>query len=199
MPVPPVAVIGAGPIGLAAAAELVRRGQEVVVLEQGDRAAAGVRSWGHVRLFSPWSELTSPAAVTLLEPTGWTAPDPARYPTGEEWADRYLEPLAAALGDRVRTGSTVVGVSKADRDLLVDSGRDEQPFVVHVRGADGAVARVEARAVIDVSGTLSMPNPLGAEGYPAAGEVAGAERTTYAIPRPDDIQRYAGRATAVVG
>jgi 2-polyprenyl-6-methoxyphenol hydroxylase-like FAD-dependent oxidoreductase len=74
MPTPPVAVVGAVPIGLAAAAELLGRGEEVVVLEQGERAAAGVRSWGHVRLFSPWSELTSPAAVALLEPTSWVAP-----------------------------------------------------------------------------------------------------------------------------
>lgn len=200
MPTPPVAVIGAGPIGLAAAAELVGRGQEVVILEQGARAAAGVRTWGHVRLFSPWAELTSPAAVALLQRTGWGAPDPTRYPTGEEWAERYLDPLATALGDRVRTGTTVVGVSKAGRDLLVDSGRDEQPFVLHVRTADGSVGRMTARAVIDASGTLSRPNPLGAEGYPATGEEDhAAEHTAYAIPRPDDLERYAGRSTAVVG
>ncbi len=200
MPTPPVAVIGAGPIGLAAAAELVRRGQDVVVLERGARAAAGVRTWGHVRLFSPWAELTSPAAVALLQKAGWIPPDPMRCPTGEEWADRYLDPLAAALGDRVRSGSTVVGVSKADRDLLVDSGRDEQPFVLHVRAVDGSVSRLAARAVIDASGTLSTPNPLGAEGYPAAGEQGvAAKHTAYAIPRPDDLERYAGRATAVVG
>ena len=50
----PVVVIGAGPAGLAAAAHLVGRGVEPLVLEAGPRAGAAVREWGHVRLFSRW-------------------------------------------------------------------------------------------------------------------------------------------------
>ncbi len=196
----PVAVIGAGPIGLAAAAELVGRNQEVVVLEQGADPAAGVRSWGHVRLFSPWSELTCPAGVALLEPTGWAAPNPKRYPTGNDWVTQYLAPLTVALGDRVRTGAEVVGVSRLDRDLLVESGRQEQPFVVHVQDADGVIERVLAAAVIDASGTLSRPNPLGSEGYPVTGEAAHADRILYGMPDPDAPGNpCAGRAVAVVG
>ena len=49
----PVAVIGAGPVGLAAAAHLVERGIEPIVFEKGDRVGAAVRQWGHVRVFSP--------------------------------------------------------------------------------------------------------------------------------------------------
>jgi thioredoxin reductase len=199
-PTPPVAVIGAGPIGLAAAAELVRRGEDVVVLEKGAAVAAAVRDWGHVRLFSPWSEVTSPAAVALLEPTGWTHPDPTAYPTGADWARDYLEPLADALGDRVRTGQRVTGVARRDRDLLVDSGREEQPFVLHVEGADGVTTRVTARAVVDCTGTWERPNPLGSEGYPAVGEREHGERVSYGMPDPlRDRDRFAGRATAVVG
>ncbi|WP_153397057.1 FAD-dependent oxidoreductase [Ornithinicoccus halotolerans] len=196
----PVAVIGAGPIGLAAAAELVRRGQPVVVLEQGDRPGASVRDWAHVRLFSPWSELMSPAAVAMLEPTGWRRPDPSTYPTGGEWVRDYLEPLAAVLTEHVHTGHRVLGVARRDRDLLVDSGREEHPFVLHVQRADGSTDRLLARAVVDCSGTWTRPNPLGTEGYPVPGEAPHAHRISYGMPDPArDEPRYAGRATAVVG
>ncbi|WP_212753980.1 NAD(P)-binding domain-containing protein [Nakamurella aerolata] len=196
----PVVVIGSGPIGLAAAAELVGRDQPVVVLEQGEHTAAAVQSWGHVRLFSTWAELVSPAAADLLAPTGWQAPESDRYPTGAEWVSAYLAPLADALGARVRTGARVIGVARRDRDLLVESGRDAQPFMVHVERPDGSIERVAARAVIDASGTLGRPNPLGAEGYPVAGESAHADRILYGMPNPAaDATVYAGRKTVVVG
>ncbi len=50
----PVAVIGAGPVGLAAAAHLAERGVPFVVFEAGEGPAAAVRQWGHVTFFSPW-------------------------------------------------------------------------------------------------------------------------------------------------
>ena len=196
----PVAVIGAGPIGLAAAAELMGRGQDVIVLEQGNRPAAAVRQWGHVRLFSPWSEVTSPAAVTLLEATGWQHPERTAYPSGDDWSRDYLQPLAALLGARVRTGTQVIGIARLDRDLLVDSGRAEQPFVVHVSGPGGTRERVLARAVIDCSGTWGSPNPLGAEGYPASGEEAAAGQILAGMPDPvRDLARFQGVSSAVVG
>ena len=77
----PVAVIGAGPVGLAAAAHLSERGIPFVVFEVGDDVAASVREWGHVQLFSPWSYNIDPAARRLLESSGWIAPDPDVHPT----------------------------------------------------------------------------------------------------------------------
>lgn len=198
----PVVVIGAGPIGLAAAAELVERGLEPLVLEGGERPAAAVREWGHVRLFSPWPELVSPAAARLLEPTGWRRPAGERYPTGTEWAREYLDPLAAVLGGRVRLRVRVTGVARAGRDRVVDSGRDDQPFTVHVVSTDGAASRIGARAVVDASGTWATPNPLGSDGYPASGEAAAAERISYRIPDhrdPSVRAAYAGSRVAVVG
>ena len=97
----PVVVIGAGSQGLAAAAHLLERGLEPLVLESGAGPAAAVAEWGHVRMFSPWSELTDAASRRLLEPAGWVAPEEG-YPTGAQWIEDYLAPLAAALGDRVR-------------------------------------------------------------------------------------------------
>ncbi|WP_329182772.1 NAD(P)-binding domain-containing protein [Actinacidiphila glaucinigra] len=198
----PVAVIGAGPIGLAAAAHLVERGLVPLVLEAGPAAGAALRQWSHVRLFSTWSELTDEAAEKLLAPTGWTKPDAASYPIGGDWAAQYLEPLAGVLGDKIRYGATVTGVSRAGRDRIVDADRDTQPFVLHVSYADGREERVLARAVIDASGTWTTPSPAGGNGLPALGEKAAADRITYRVPDLKDPAvraRYAGMRTAVIG
>ncbi|MFF0204546.1 NAD(P)-binding domain-containing protein [Streptomyces sp. NPDC005017] len=198
----PVVVIGAGPAGLAAAAHLVERGLEPLVLEAGARAGAAVREWSHVRLFSTWGEVTDPAAEKLLAPTGWVKPDAETYPTGGDWADQYLQPLADILGDKVRVGARVSGVSRAGRDRIVDTGRETQPFTVHVAYADGREGRIPARAVIDASGTWAVPSPAGGDGLPALGERAAAGRISYRIPDlkdPATRARYAGKRTAVIG
>jgi thioredoxin reductase len=198
----PVVVIGAGPVGLAAAAHLLERGIEPLVLEAGDRPGATVRQWAHVRLFSPWSEVVDPAAEKLLGPTGWVRPDRASYPTGGDWAERYLQPLADVLGDRVRLGARVSGVSRAGRDRVVDADREKQPFTVHLLTADGGEERIFARAVIDASGTWATPNPLGADGLPVLGERTAAGRISYRVPdlRTQEARdRYAGKRVAVLG
>lgn len=196
----PVVVIGAGPQGLAAAAHLLERGLDPLVLEAGDAPASAVAEWGHVRLFSPWPELIDSAAQRLLAPTGWAAPERG-YPTGAQWVAEYLAPLAQALGARVRTGARVVGVGRKGRDLSVDAGRAEAPFVVHVERADGSEERIEAAAVIDASGTWRSPNPAGADGLPALGERAAhaAGIVSYRIPSSAEIPACAGRHAVVIG
>lgn len=196
----PVLVIGAGPQGLAAAAHLLERGIEPVVLEAGDGPAHAVSQWAHVRLFSGWTELVDPAAVRLLEPIGWVAPTDG-YPTGGEWIAAYLAPLASALGDRVRYGTRVTGVSRRGRDRLVDAGREAQPFTVHVVDADGREGKVDARAVIDASGTWTSPNPAGADGLPALGErsAAAAGILTYLPPTFAQADALSGKHTVIVG
>ncbi|MFD9270209.1 NAD(P)-binding domain-containing protein [Streptomyces goshikiensis] len=198
----PVVVIGAGPIGLAAAARLIERDIQPLVLEAGPTAATAVRAWSHVRLFSPWSEVVDPAAEKLLAPTGWVRPDGSAYPSGADWAGLYLQPLADVLGEKVRYNTTVTGVSRTGRDRIVDADRDTQPFVIHSTGPDGAEERIYARAVIDASGTWSTPSPAGGSGLPALGEKAAADRISYRIPdlkNPAVRARYAGRRTAVIG
>jgi NADPH-dependent 2,4-dienoyl-CoA reductase/sulfur reductase-like enzyme len=199
----PVVVIGAGPVGLAAAAQLLARGLEPLVLEAGPDIGHAVRTWGHVRMFSPWEFNTDPAARALLEAEGWAAPDPTLFPTGAELVAGYLAPLAAtaALRGRIRTGSKVVGVARRDFGRLHDgAGRDAAPFVLHVETCCGVQA-IEARAVIDCSGTWHAPNPAGSHGMPAPGETRHAARVAYGIPDVLGAERatYAGRTTLVVG
>jgi thioredoxin reductase len=202
----PLVVVGAGPIGLAAAANAADRGMPFVVLEAGPGAGAAVAEWAHVRLFSAWSELIDPTARKLLEGMGWEAPDLTHYPSGGAWREEYLQPLADALDahpvGEVRYGSRVVGVARKGRDRVVASGRDAEPFVIHVVGADGVEGRVEAAAVIDASGTWTQPNPLGSDGYPAVGESAHADRIHYGIPDfrdPAVAVRYAGKHVVLAG
>lgn len=197
----PVVVIGAGPIGLAAAAQLRSRNLDFVVLEAGSEAGATVLEWSHIRLFSPWSEVVDPAAAKLLADAGWEAPNPVRYPTGRDWATSYLQPLADALGDAVHYNATVTGVAKRGRDLVVDSGRDTEAFAVHFVTPAGE-ERMLASAVIDASGTWTGPNPLGSDGLPAAGETAARDRISYQVPDltdPAARARYAGKHIAVAG
>ncbi|MGJ0390411.1 NAD(P)-binding domain-containing protein [Microbacterium sp. CGR1] len=192
----PVVVIGAGPQGLAAAAHLIERDIDVVVIEQGAGAGAAVSEWGHIRLFSSWPELIDSASRRLLEPTGWVGAS-SGYPTGAAWVSEYLAPLAAALGDRVRFDTTVTGVARRGRDKVVDSGRRGQPFTVHTRDGRGTEGRILARAVIDASGTWGRPNPAGADGHPAVGETSASDLISYRTP--DDVSPFVGSHIVVVG
>ncbi len=199
----PIVIIGAGPIGLAAAAQLIARGLEPLVLEAGPQIAHATRAWGHVRMFSPWRYNIDAAARGLLEGEGWVAPDPETYPTGDDLVDRYLAPLAATatFRRRIRTGARVIGVARRDSGRLHDGeGRDATPLVLHVETCCGIQA-IDARSVIDCSGTWRAPNPAGSHGMPAPGEIAQAERIAYGIPDVIGAERdtYAGRTTLVVG
>jgi len=198
----PVAVIGAGPVGLAAASHLLERGIEPLVLEAGEEAASAVRQWSHVPLFSPWSYNIDKAARRLLEPTGWNSPDPDHYPTGGELVDHYLAPLATktVLRDRIRTSSRVLDISRVGFDKVKSAGRESAPFELRYRNGAG-MKSVLARAVIDASGTWHSPNPAGANGLKAIGEDVAGARIGYGMPDVlgRDRARYEGKTVAVLG
>lgn len=190
-----VVIIGTGPVGLAAASYLLSRGIRPVVLERGDGPGAHVRSWGHVRLFSPWRYSIDEASRALLEATGWRAPDPDVHPTGHELVSEYLAPLAdlPALREVVRFGANVLSVSRLGLDRMSSRGREQASYRVVVQTTAG-VEVILARAVIDASGTFSSPDPLGADGVLAQGEREAASSIWYGIPDvlEADRARYAG-------
>jgi thioredoxin reductase len=195
----PVAVIGGGPVGLTAAAHLVSRNQPFIVLEAGREAGAAVRAWGHVAMFSPWRYTADRTARQLLESAGWQAPPDDVLPTGDDLVDRYVAPLAAhpAIAPHLRLNARVTAIGRKDFDKVRTRGRDAQPFEIHLDSGEV----IEARAVIDASGTWGRPNPVGSSGLAVPGEREQADHISYGIPDVAGAARarFAGRKVVVVG
>jgi thioredoxin reductase len=198
----PVAVIGAGPVGLAAAAHLVSRGIAPLVFEKGSSVGAALLEWGHVRVFSPWRYNIDEAARGLLERTSWKAPDPDGLPTGAELVRHYLAPLADTreIASNLKLGATVTAITRRGHGKVSNEGREDSPFVVRYEDASGE-HRVLARAVLDASGTWSQPNPMGVDGLRVPGEREAGGRVAYGIPDVAGGLRsdYAGKRVLVIG
>lgn len=197
-----IAIIGAGPVGLAAAAHALERGLEPIVLEAGPHAGHAVQDWGHVRMFSPWEYNVDRASERLLRAAGWNSPDPSHYPTGAELVEGYLQPLAerTALRDHVKTSSRVTAISRAGFDKVKTKDRGHAPFEIRYRNGAGPES-LQADAVIDASGTWSTPGPAGADGLEAVGEAEARGRIAYGMPDVlgRERGRYAGKTVAVLG
>jgi thioredoxin reductase len=197
-----VAIIGAGPVGLAAAAHALERDLVPVVLEAGNAAGHAVRQWSHVRMFSPWSYNIDKASERLLAAAAWNTPDPGHYPTGGELVAQYLEPLAArtALADHIQTKARVISVARAGFDKVKSAGRQQAEFEIRYRNGRGP-AVLRANAIVDASGTWLTPNPAGVNRATAVGEVEQAKRIFYGMPDVlgRDRERYAGKTVAVLG
>jgi thioredoxin reductase len=198
----PVAVLGAGPVGLAAATHLLLRGLRPIIFERSAQVGANLDTYRHVRLFSPWQYNVDKAARQLLERNGWRAPADGGLPTAGELLDSYLIPLSKLpeLANALKFGHQVVQVTRQGFDKVKSRGRELAPFVIRVKGPGGERDYL-AQAVIDASGTWSNPNPLGANGVPALGERELGDRIAYGMPDVVGTQRidYAGKRTLVVG
>jgi thioredoxin reductase len=198
----PVAIIGAGPVGLAAAAQLLERDISVVVIEAGPQAGTAVSAWGHTRLFSPWEFLIDAAAARLLATSKWIEPKADRIPYGRDLVADYLLPLAATpeLEPHIRYGVTVTDVTRQGMDRTRSIGRSRRPFVLRST-SNGETTELLARAVIDTSGTYTTPNGLTSSGLAPAHAGATSDNITHALPDVlgSDRARFAGKHTLVVG
>lgn len=204
-----IAVLGAGPVGLAAAAELTLRGLPFRIYERAGHPAASVADWRHVRLFSPMGLNVAPAARHLLDRAGVALPDDEFLPTGASLIDDYLAPLAAlpAIARHLTLDATVEAVTRAGLDRV--SGGDaaaprvSRPFMIHWRNAHGIRHVDPARAVIDATGCWGNPSPAGVDGLPVAGEDTARTAGLLATGIPDvagrDRAGYAGCRVLVIG
>ena len=198
----PVAIIGAGPVGLAAAAHLAVRGMPFLLFESGPTVASGILSWKHIRVFSPWKYNIDKAARQLLAETNWKSPGDDALPTGGELYEQYFKPLYDLPVIRRNTflDTKVHSVGRKNLDKMKTDGREKLPFVIRVT-QDNEVKEFEAQAVIDATGTWNSPNPVGSGGVFAVGEIENRDRIFYGIP---DIvgqhrERYRNKSVLVVG
>jgi thioredoxin reductase len=162
-----VLVIGAGPMGIAAAIGAADRGHDVTVLERGE-VGASLRTWGPTRFFSP---LHMNLSSRMREILGDSMPDRDSLLTGPEYADRILLPLVnrEPLRGRVRTGHSVMAVGRKGLtrgDYAGHPLRAERPFRVLCDNDE----TFEADVILDASGGLVVPRPIGIGGLPARGE-----------------------------
>lgn len=199
----PVAIIGAGPVGLAAAAHLATRNEPFILFEAGKTVAANILTWKHVQIFSPWKYNIDKAARAILSMTQWKAPNEDAIPTGEEIYWNYLQPLAETnlLKPYIHLHCRVISVGRKNLDKMKTPGREKLPFTIQVLHNDTVIKQYDAKAVIDASGTWTNPNPLGSGGIHAVGEIENSDRIFYGIPdiSGKDQNRYKNKNVLVVG
>ena len=142
--------------------------QPFVVLEAGAEAGRRGARVGPRRARSrrgaTWS--TARPGSCSSRPAG-RCPTRRHLPTGDELVDHYVEPLAESSRDSAaRALSTRASTRLAARisTRCAPRGATQQPF--EIRLASGET--IEARAVIDASGTWRRPNPAGSGGIAAA-------------------------------
>lgn len=198
----PVAIIGAGPVGLAAAAHLLARGLTPLILEAGPKVGSSIEEWVHVKMFSSWQFNVDKEAAKLLLADGWTPPPENEYPTGRELLDRFVRPLAdlEQIKRHLQLNTRVLAATRVGQDVMKTQGRSAAPFLLRVTGPTGE-QDVLASAVIDASGTYLTPNWMGAHGIPALGEIEHAVHIAYGIPEVlgRARNRYANKRVLVVG
>ncbi|ALU39064.1 pyridine nucleotide-disulfide oxidoreductase [Kocuria flava] len=167
---PPVLVLGAGPAGLATAAELLARAVPVTVLERGDRpGAAWTGRYDALRFNTSRRRSALPGA-----------PFPRAYgqfPTRDQYV-AYLQRYAADHGVPVETGVEVARVRPDDDGgWRVSTSAGDRP----------------ARHVVVATGALNRPKlPSWAVGSTFRGEVL--HSSAYRSPAP-----FAGRTVVVAG
>ncbi len=199
----PVAIIGAGPVGLAAAAHLTTRSIPFILFEAEHTVGGNILSWEHIRVFSPWKFNLDKAAVSLLKETDWTAPNEDELPTGKELIESYLKPFSilAEIKPFIHLNSKVKAVGRENLDKMKTWGREEKLFVLQVEHSGKETEFYKARAVLDTSGTWKNPNPIGSGGTYAHGELENSSHITYGIPDVSgkDKTRFTNKSVLVVG
>lgn len=137
-------VVGAGPIGLAAATGALERGFDVTVLEAGE-IGASLRTWGTTKFFTP------------LRMNVHRAIDDDSLLTGPEYIESVLVPLAAKLN--VKTNTRVISIARKGLTRTDYAGhplRGEKPFRIGTSSGE----LIESDVVFDATGNTAAPLPF---------------------------------------
>ena len=184
-----LAIIGAGPIGVETAARFADT-DWTIALYEADSIGAHVQQWGHVDLFSSWELNRSRWGRRRLRDAGAELAPDGEYPSGKAYVEKYLLPLAETLSDDVSIyrQTRISGIAR--RKLLKSEAigsprRRDESFLLNVDGPRGARFD-EADVVVDATGVLGQPNPVGPGGLSAVGESECDDRILRRIPDVDD-------------
>jgi thioredoxin reductase len=204
---PRVAILGAGPTGIEAVLAAVDGGFPFTLYEASEDVAGHVRSWGHVRLFSPWSMNISDRMRRHLEAAGRPVPpaDDETCPTGAELVEKILEPVARlpSIAPHLQTGVKVKEIGREGllkHEEIASQRRADASFRLLLETSDGKEKTALAHVVLDCTGTYSNPNTLGDGGIAAPGEGGLEERIRRHIPdflKEPDV--WAGQTVLLVG
>jgi len=197
-----IAILGAGATGLEAALYARALGHDAVVYERGD-VGDNVRRWGFIELFTPWKLNVTALGLAALSRVGKSQPDPEAYPTGNDFVETYLHPVALALGEVVQTGIEVVALTRRGMLKGDDVGgkvRGQRPFRLLLRR--GALEQeAEADFVLDATGVYDNPGFVGDGGAPAAGETSLRDLLDYHLVdlRGARKAEFAGKTVLLIG
>ncbi len=198
----PITIIGAGPVGLAAAAHLIQYKQKVIILEAGSEVGANILTWKHIKLFSQWKYNIDKAASSLLEKYKWEQPNLEEIPTGKELVENYLIPLSRIpdFQEVIALNTKVISIAKKNTDKMKTANRDNVPYVIYTEHK-GTIQAIEARAVIDATGTWGNPNPANSNGVWLESEKYLKKNIFYGLPDilGESISRYKNKKVAVIG
>ena len=136
----PVVIIGAGPVGLAAAAHVLSRNLTPLVLEagrDGRRRDSPLGARPHVLAVEVQRGSgggRDPGAIRLVDARRRRVPDrPRSRGALPGAAGRHAASWPRTSGCNTR----VIGVARQHHDLMKDGGAEDAPFLVRVAGPDG--------------------------------------------------------------
>ena len=166
----PIAIIGAGPAGIATARELARRGLPYRLLEQGDSPA---HVWRNL-----YDSLTLHTGKHMSALPGMPFPaGTSLFPTRSQFV-AYLDAFIERFGIRVETGVHVRRAVPASRRLWV---------------LQTSIGDIDASAVVMATGIVSWPV---VPSFPGQEEFTGRILHSNEYNRPDP---FAGKRVLVVG